>query len=180
MRKLILSSGHGGSDPGSSSGQYIERDLTISFRKDIALKLKNTYGITALIDPDQNAIAQTLAWLKGKFTDKDILLDIHWNSGGGSGVEVVIPDQSSPFERSLAMALANDVANITGLKKRNGGVKPESLTERKRLGWMRPNAENILIEVCFIDNKTDMAVFNSNRVALVKAIAKTLADFSKL
>lgn len=183
MRKLILSAGHSnvkGKDMGASANGFIEGELAVNFRLLLATELKNNYNINAIIDPNSNILIETLAWLKGKLGSKDIMLDIHWNAGGGSGVEVIIPDESSAFERSFAQALANVISSTTGLKKRSGGVKPESATARKKLGWMRPNAENILIEMCFIDNKTDMSVYNANKTSIVKGVAKVIADFIKL
>lgn len=180
MRNIILSAGHGGADGGASANGFIERDLAIEFRNLLKAELLQTYKIKAVTDPDSYPLAQTLAWLKGKFGIKDILFDIHWNAGGGTGIEIIVPDQSSVFERNLAQSVVNAISDITGFKKRSGGVKPESATARKRLGWMRPNAENILIEMCFIDNKLDMAIYSSNKMSIVKAVAKILSDFSKL
>lgn len=77
-RKIILSAGHGGIDPGTSGNGYIERDLAIELRNLIVAELK-ALGINALVDDDKNALKQTLLWLRGKFTTGDILLDIHWN-----------------------------------------------------------------------------------------------------
>lgn len=178
-RKVFVSSGHGGSDTGAIDGIYIERDLTIEFRN-LLVKELQALNVECSTDPDVNALKQTLDFIKGKFLPSDILLDIHFNAGGGTGVEVIIPNVSSPFEKQLAQRIADVVNTVTGLKKRGGGVKPESETARKTLGWMRPNSENILIEMCFIDNKTDMAVYSLNKYRLAKEIAKTLSDFSKI
>lgn len=180
MRKIIISAGHGGSDPGAAGNGFVERDLAIELRLLIVNELKTKYGIDALIDSPQNALAQTLAWLRGKFSSKDILLDLHWNSGGGTGIEVIIPDVSSSFERNIAQVFADRISDITGLKKRSGGVKPEGATARKRLGWMRPNAENVLIEMCFIDSRIDIAAYQNNKINISKAIAKVLFEFSKI
>jgi N-acetylmuramoyl-L-alanine amidase len=179
-RTIFLSAGHGGADPGAVANGYIERDLAIELRLLVANELKSRYSINAKLDPNQNKLIETLKWLAGKFLTKDILFDIHWNAGGGTGIEVIVPEVSSNFERTLAQTLADRISAITGWKKRGGGVKPESSTARKRLGWMRPNAENILIEVCFIDNKTDMALYESNKVTIAKTIAQILSNFSKL
>lgn len=180
MRKVILSAGHGGVDGGAAQNGYIERDLTIDFRRNLVTVLKNKYNIQAITDPDDYPLAKTLAWLKGKFGSRDILIDVHWNAGGGTGVEVIVPDKASAFEMGLAQALANGISDVTGWKKRSGGVKPESATARKRLGWMRPAAENILIEMCFIDNKTDMAVYAANKMLIVEKVASIIATFTKI
>lgn len=178
-RKVFVSSGHGGNDTGAVEGIYIERDLAIEFRN-LLVKELQILGVECSIDADVNALKQTLDFIKGKFLPSDILLDIHFNAGGGTGVEIIVPNVSTPFEKQLAQRIADVINTVTGLKKRGGGVKPESETARKTLGWMRPNSENILIEMCFIDNKTDMAVYNLNKYRIAKEIAKILSDFSKI
>lgn len=181
-RKIFISAGHTnvkGQDEGAVFGKYVEGELTVDFRN-ILVKDLIVLGVTPSTDVDSNALSATLAFIKGKFGAADILLDIHFNAGGGSGVEVIIPNNSSSFEKQLAQRIADSINTITGLKKRAGGVKPESDTARKRLGWMRPNSENILIEMCFIDNKTDMMVYELNKYRISKEIAKILSDFSKL
>jgi N-acetylmuramoyl-L-alanine amidase len=90
---------------------------------------------------------------------------------------VIIPDVSSQFEKDLAKSLLKVFTEV-GFKDR--GVKPEALTARKRLGWMRPVAENVLIEVCFISNITDMKLYEANKNNIAKKIASTLNHYSKL
>lgn len=178
-RKLFISAGHGGSDGGAAHGIYIERDLAISFRNTLVKELA-VLGAFAQTDPDNNALAKTLAFIRGKFGSKDILVDIHFNAGGGTGTEIIIPNLSTLFEKQLAQSIADVINTVTGLKKRGGGVKTETDTARKTLGWMRPNSENILLEICFIDSKTDMAVYTANELKLAKEIARVLFNFSRL
>ena len=176
MRKIIISAGHGGTDPGASGNGYIERDLAIELRNLIVSELK-VLGISALSDDDKNALKQTLLWLRGKFTTGDILLDIHWNAAGNpdaNGSEVIIPQIASAFEKDLAAAI---LKCFTSFGYRDRGVKPETETARKSLGWMRPNAENILIEVCFISNITDIKLYQANKQGIARRVAATLAHF---
>lgn len=177
-RKIIISAGHGGIDSGAVSGSYIERDLTIELRNLVVAELK-ALGVTALVDDNKNALKETLAWLRGKFGSKDILFDIHWNAASpqAKGTEVIVPDQASQFENNLAKAILKVFTDL-GFKDR--GVKPESLTARKRLGWMRPTAENVLLEVCFISNATDMKLYQANKTNISKQLANVLFNHSKL
>lgn len=177
-RKLIISAGHGGTDPGAISGSYIERDLAIELRNLIVAELK-LMGISPLVDDDRNALKQTLAWLRGKFGSKDILFDIHWNAAASpeaKGTEVIVPDVASNFEMEVSRAI---LKVFTDLGFRDRGVKREGATARKRLGWMRPAAENILIEVCFISNPTDMKLYEANKSNISKRLAHVLAHYSK-
>ena len=93
------------------------------------------------------------------------------------GTEVIVPDVVSEFESSLSKAI---LKVFTDLGFRNRGVKRESATPRKRLGWMRPNAENILLETCFISNPSDMKLYQDNKSLIAKQLANVLNQFSKL
>ena len=178
MRRVIISAGHGGTDPGASGNGYIERDLAIEFRNLLVSELKKL-GISAIIDDDKNALKQTLLWLKGKFSSGDILLDIHWNASANpeaNGTEVIVPEKASAFELNLAKEL---LKCFTGFGFRDRGVKPETHTARKTLGWMRPNAETVLLEKGFISNKTDVRLYDANKEGIARRVAALLHQSSK-
>lgn len=178
-RKIFVSAGHGGIDSGAVGNGYIERDLAIELRQLVVNELQ-LLGVSPIIDDNKNALKETLSWLRGKFGSKDILFDIHWNAAASpeaKGSEVIIPDVASQFEKDLSKSLLKVLTDL-GFKDR--GVKAESLTARKRLGWMRPAAENVLIETCFISNVTDMKLYQSNKGTIAKKVALVLNHYSKL
>lgn len=176
-RKLFVVAGHGGSDRGASGvNGYVEADLTIEFRDLIISELRKL-GVVAITDKNTNALLQTLAWLKGLITPTSIAVDIHWNASSNAlakGTEVIVPEKPSKFETALATSLLKVFTDI-GFTSR--GVKVESQTARGRLGWMRPVAENILIETCFITNNQDMLLYNNSKNILAKRVALVLKEY---
>lgn len=180
MRQVILSSGHSTNPNGDRGAKGIndvwEGDLTVEIR-DLVFEDLKQLGVIAKIDDNKNALAQTLSFFKSLMTGKNIAIDFHWNAFNSvaNGCEVIVPNNPSSFERLLGTELLINICKA-GLF-RNRGLKTEGQTARKLLGWMRPPCENILIEMCFIDNRQDMLLYNANKVAISKTIARTIQKY---
>lgn len=174
-RKLFVSAGHGGKDPGATYKDYKEADLNIEFRDILVAELR-ALGIEPITDPNENFTLKTLAWFRGKFGSKDILFDIHFNAGptAAHGSEVIVPDVASKFEKDMATEICAAFATF-GFKNR--GVRPEAQTFRKSLAWMKPSAENILIEICFITNDNDMKIYLANKRGIARKMAAILKEY---
>ena len=176
MRKVFITAGHGGKDTGAVALGYTEAALTIEFRN-LVISECAKLGVKVQTDKDTNALAETLRWLKGLILPNSIAIDIHWNASANrlaNGSEIIVPETHSEFEMAFAKALLN-VFVKAGFRDR--GVKSELLTARKRLGWMRPICENILIEVCFITNRADMEHYNQNKKLLAANVAGVVKQY---
>ena len=173
MRDSIVVAGHTnvkGLDQGASANGYTEGQLAVEFR-DLLIKELEFLGIPVKTDSNKNALVQTLQWLKGVLkSDKTVCIDIHWNAASSKarGTEVIVPDNASIFENNFAKNILN-VFVSNGFTSR--GVKTESQTARKRLGWMRPSAENILIEMAFLTNTLDLELYKMVKYKLAKELA---------
>lgn len=177
-RRIAISAGHSnvkGQDRGAVSNGYIEGELTVELRDLIKEALNNT-NVPCSIDPNSNVTFQTVALFRQYFnTGNDICIDIHFNAGGGTGTEVLIPDNFSLVEQELATALAHVISSR--LQIFNRGVKQEKYSARKKLFWMTIPAETILIEVAFLDNAKDMSSYNNQKVLLADEIASVLMSY---
>jgi N-acetylmuramoyl-L-alanine amidase len=184
MRSIYISAGHSnkkGRDRGAVGNGYIEGDLTAEFRN-LLFKELSKLGNTPIVDGDNTILSETLTKFRNMTSSNSIVLDIHWNAATpkATGTETLIPTEYTKFEYNLAKDLSNTVSNVLGIPIRGvNGVKKESESHHGRLGWMRLNGENVLMEVCFITNEDDMKSYQKNKQKLVKNIAKVLFEYSQ-
>ena len=176
MRRLFLSAGHSdvkGKDRGAVSGQFVEGELAADFRRQLAFELQQL-NVNCILDNDSNVTGDTVRLFRGLVKQADVAIDIHFNAAGfvATGTEIIIPDKSTKFENEVSKEIAKIIGLSLGI--RNRGVKPESYTPRKKLFWMVIPCENILIEVCFLTNKTDMEKYLQNKELLAKNLANYL------
>jgi N-acetylmuramoyl-L-alanine amidase len=181
MRTVFLSAGHSnkrGRDMGAVSSWGIEGELTVELRNLLVRELSKL-GVKVIVDSDNSVLSETLTFFRNKTTNDCIVIDLHWNAASpqATGTEVLVPTNPTKFERDLATKLAQTLSETLGI--RNRGVKTEADSHHGRLGWMRLTGENILIETCFISNKTDMDKYQANKEQLAKNLAKDILNFAK-
>lgn len=176
---IFLTAGHSPKlDPGASGNGYREADLAVELR-DKVVAILNAKGIPTKVDNDNQTLAQVIATLNP--SERDVCLDIHWNASDNpqaGGVETFIADRHTVHEKRAASELSKSIAEILGIRTRGGmagaGVKTESESARKKLGILNNELGiNLLVEVCFITNKTEMSVYQIRK----DAIALMIADF---
>lgn len=102
-------------------------------------------------------------------------VSIHFNSGANdargngrtTGVEVYCYNISSTKARDVATKICNGLQTI-GF--RNRGVK----YDRDLYVLANTHAQAILIEVCFVDDKDDIDVYNANKNTIATVIAESI------
>lgn len=171
MKKFVISSGHG-KIVGGAVGFINERAEAVKVVDRVYAILTNSYngrGYRYHESTAQNQ-SQNLANIVNYHNSKDRELDVsvHFNSASASatGTECLYYDAKSlSAKMSAAMAKALDI--------RDRGPK-----ERKELYFLRNTTKPaILLEVCFVSNKDDVAKYKANFERLCQAIAKTIADY---
>lgn len=171
MKKFVISSGHG-KIVGGAVGFINERAEAVKVVDRVYAILTNSYngrGYRYHESTAQNQ-SQNLANIVNYHNSKDRELDVsvHFNSASASatGTECLYYDAKSlSTKMSAAMAKALDV--------RDRGPK-----ERTELYFLRNTTKPaILLEVCFVSNKDDVAKYKANFERLCQAIAKVIADY---
>jgi LysM repeat protein len=178
MRKIFISSGHSnkkGADRGAVGNGYIEGELAVEFR-DLLVKELKYLGVSPIVDSNDSILSKSIAFFKNKTSSDSIVLEIHWNasSAQATGVEVLVPSPPSEFEKNKAKEISSLIARVLNVRDR--GVKTEADSHHGRLGWMRLTGENLLIEMCFITNKSDMESYQANKNKLAKEMASMLVE----
>lgn len=102
---------------------------------------------------------QNLARIVTKCNAHDVDLDvsIHFNSGGGKGVEVLVYSDTGEAAK-YAVSICDSIAS---LGFRNRGVK-----ERKKLYFLRKTkSPALLVECCFVDSDQDYVLYTADSMA---------------
>lgn len=178
---IFISAGHTpegpNKDPGAVTKFTTEAKETVALR-DLICRELDLLGYKYIKDNDSESLSQYLARIKPG--NASVVLDIHFNAfnGTATGTECVIKDSPSKHEIAFGSDLANTTSATLGIVNR--GVKKESQTARKKLAVMRKEGIVGLIEVCFIDNPSDMEKYRANVVALSRKIAQILVKYENL
>ena len=176
VSKVFIGVGHGGSDPGAVANGFKEKDLNLS----IALACRDVlerHGVNVLMsrtkdEDDITSIKECNAY------NPDYALDIHNNAGGGDGAEIFY-HYGGGTGKTLAQNVLNEIVKI-GQNSR--GIK----TKRNAFGFdyygfiRQTSAPAIIIECAFVDNKTDLAIIDTEAerktmgIAIAKGVLSTL------
>ncbi|WP_249029629.1 N-acetylmuramoyl-L-alanine amidase [Tannockella kyphosi] len=177
--KLLLISGHGSGDSGAVGNGYKESDLTIEVVKNIKNYLDEYMSVT-VYDTNRNAFKDCQ---KGQFKigRYDYILEVHFNAfnGKATGTEcfVTTREKGIGVEQKIMKKMAkyfklrdND-AIFDGVKRKNFLV----INTCKSRGM-----SGCLLEVCFIDNPSDIKIYQENKLEIAKDIGDAIMDGFKV
>lgn len=173
-KKVFIGVGHGGTDSGAVK-YFVEKEYTLKTAFAVAEYLSE-YGIdykmsrTRDIDTEMNSKVA----MCNKY-NPDLVMDIHFNAGGGHGFEVYY-SRVGGTSKTLAENINAEVSKImdsrgTKVKLGDGGSDYFAIIRET-------DAPAVLCEGGFVDDKTDAEFVKKNYKKLAKAyadgIAKTL------
>jgi N-acetylmuramoyl-L-alanine amidase len=166
--KIAINAGHTikGAGYGAVSGKLKEseivRKVKVELIKQLRAKGHTVYDCTVDTAETQNDyLKKTVTMTNNKSVD--IFLSLHCNAGGGNGVEAYTW-KGKKLDKAVHLCY-----ELSRLGFRNRGIKDGS----KLYVVKGTKAPAILIELFFLDNQTDQALYNKQGY---KGIAKAISE----
>lgn len=147
---------------------------------DVKTHLELVHMIPTFTEPDTFSLRETIEWLGKNANSNDLLIDFHFNAANqkAHGTEVFVENNYTMFEKSFGIGLSQVVANAIGTRDR--GLKTEKQSQHDTLGILSgktvSKANNILLELEFIDNIQWMSAYDENYLAVVEAISNFIQE----
>lgn len=178
-RLIAVIAGHRGKGTGAV-GIIDEAVENVEMRNLICEELEQ-YGTPFVTDSITDTLNEIVSTLRAMLKKYDIALDIHFNSCGDpavGGTECIVPNRYTCDEWQIAEELLDGTCAILGTKNR--GIKTEQQTPHERLAMLSNfDACNILIEICFVNNKSDVKAYKAKKGELAKFYAEVLHKWSR-
>lgn len=174
--KILLIAGHGAGDTGAVGGGFHEADLTRETVTKISAELKKSADVT-VFDFSKNMYQYLKGGGKFDFSGYDYVLEVHFNAGAKkeqdgktTGVEILVHTDESGV--SVEEKILEKISAL--------GLKSRGIKRRKDLRNMnvihKKGISYALLEVCFIDDPDDMAVFSAKSGLIAKAAADGIKE----
>lgn len=188
---IAIAAGHNNSDNvGARSGDLKEEELTIKTAEKVEELLQQYSNIKVVqvgsTSQNRSGIKVTERTALARNANPDLCIQIHYNAGGGTGVEAIYKDGDG-ISQQLAEILSDSISTSMGLTNRGAGPDVEKCAVGS-LGIIENTATSgfpsVVTEGGFIDGEPDATLLKENGVDLyaegiVEGILKYLvADHS--
>ncbi len=177
--RLYLDAGHGWNsstngvwDSGAIGAQYIEAVLTAALVEDVAQTAREKYGVEVVTHTDKSSVNYKNRQSQAVDDGCSTLVSIHFNAMGGGGYESYIHSYNSPYGSAAVQGIMHRHLGM-GIGLRDRGLL------RAELAVVGGRLPSTLLEVCFIDNASDMMQFVARRAQVVDNLAKGIYELSK-
>ena len=171
---VTITAGHSNTDSGAVNGSDRESDIAQDMRNIVAHYLRSK-GITIRTDGEGKgnaSLSQAVKLISGS----KIAVEFHCNAGPktAKGVEAL----SQPKDKVISQKLCAAVSSIIGNPLRGDkGWKPENSGQHSRLAYVSNGG--IILELFFISNDDELAIWKQKKWLVGKAVAEVLAEYVK-
>jgi len=180
MPRVVISSGHTSSNPGTVVGDLREVELARKISK-AALPHLRQNGVITLSVPPELDLTQRIDWInKTGYNEQtnDIAVEVHINDGGKSGVEIWYEGEGGNNSQKLAETILAETTAESKLPSQ--GARSEYDHELGSLAFLHEsNPLTCLIECGYIDNESDAKFLRDekNLESLGRGIAKGILKY---
>lgn len=181
-RLIVLDPGHGGSDPGSMRGEYVEKALTLDISKRVRdILIKRGWQVMMTRDDDRDVAPHAQSDSDELQARDDVannngarlFLSIHINSFINAGPHGATTYFYKPEDYAFAQAIRRSIAAHVN-------VKDDGVVKDKLYVVHHAQMPAALVETAFISNPDDRALLGSPawRQSMAQAIADGIADYA--
>ncbi len=181
--KVIIDSGHGGSDPGASGNNIIEKSMTLDISKAMYDEFKKL-GIPVYMtrDSDETLSPKERVDRVKKFVssgDDVIVISNHINAGGGEGAEVIYALRNNEkLSQDILNELAGSGQKIRKYYQKRGTANP-NLDYYYMLRDTTPY-ESVIVEYGFLDNTNDANKLKNNYKTYAKDVVDAVLKYKNI
>lgn len=174
MATITVTAGHSVRDPGACAHGRREADIAVDAREIVKYYLAQLGHkvVSDGMDRTQNLeLSEAIKLQKGS----DFSFEIHCNAGAetANGVEVLAQSKDA----KIAKAVAGAIHDTMGIKLRREEGWYKDANEHHRFGFVR--AGGLIIELFFITNKSELAIWDAKKWVICKAIAQAIHQATK-
>lgn len=180
-KKIVIDSGHGGSDGGASGNGIVEKDLTLKisqYMKKRFDELGIENSMTRTTDETLNPSDRVKKVLSFYGNGKDVIvLSNHINAGGGDGFEIVYGLRNNDtLAKKIAQEIENTGQNVRKYYQRR--LPSNSSKDYYYIIRETPDTEALLVEYGFLDSTDDdVSQLKNNYEDLAEAVVKAVASY---
>lgn len=176
---VCLDAGHGGKDIGATStdGKRFEKDDNLRLTLEVKKRLEEKNIKVVLTREDDTYISLKERCRLANKKRCNLFVALHRNSSAsGSGVEAWIAKNEKNGEKKLAKKILSSICEVTG--QENRGVKLGYRDRSANNYYINANTNmpSLLLEVGFISDAQDNAVFDDKLKETAEAIAEAICE----
>lgn len=177
LKGVVLDSGHGGNDQGSSGNGIIEKELTLKISqymydrfKALGVPVKMTRTSDVDLEPNDRPSVVLDKFGNGKDV---VVISNHINAGGGEGAEVIYALRNSD---KLASSILNELEKSGQVVRKYYQRRLPSNSSKDYYYIIRntPNNETLIVEYGFLDNEADAKRLKSNYKKYAEAVVRAV------
>ena len=180
FKGLVIDAGHGGTDPGATSGGLIEKDMTLAisaYQNDRFYELNIPHCMTRTSDVTLNP-TDRVNKIKSCFGDVKGVISIsnHINAGGGEGAEVIYALRNTATYPTMILNELKLAGQVTR-KVYQKALESDPTEDYYYVMRDTNNTQPIIVEYGFIDNTADATRLRYNWMRYAEAVIKATCEY---